>query len=214
MERLERMSFETGRLLTGRALFLLLLSSRVLSLRLVRGRGQRCTSGYISRGEREEIERNAHPLIYLSFLCVPSSMISYLPTRSQVDKIIEFYLVELEITDHCFHRPSLLSSINSFFTTDPSNKGNDTTELSFLSLIFALLLGSACMLSKDKWSELGVSNESLEEFDEILEKWNLAYLTLLAASDWVQSPNIYAIQSVIVVRRFYWKRSRYASTSG
>lgn len=55
---------------------------------------------------------------------------------------------------------------------------------------------------------IGVRNESLEDFNEILEKWNLAYLTLLAASDWVQTPDINALQSVIVVRREFEEERR------
>lgn len=136
------------------------------------------------------------------------ALISYLPPRPQFDTMIEFYYQELDVMDHCFHRGRLLSSLNSFWTTDPSNKGTDTKELSFLALLFALLLGSASILTKDRWHMIGVRNESLEDFNEILEKWNLAYLTLLAASDWVQTPDINALQSVIVVRREFEEERR------
>lgn len=186
--------------------FLLSLSSNLPLVRSECLRGNLFTSELMSRGDREEIET----LIYLSFLRIPRSMLSYLPPRFQFESVLQFYYQELEILDHCFHRPTLLSTLDSFWTTDPSNKGNETSELSFLALVFAILLGSACMLTKDRWHLIGVQNESLEEYDEILEKWNLAYLTLLAASDWIQQPNLYSLQSVITVRRAIWRRSRFA----
>lgn len=171
----------------------------------------------VGKKQKETILNRKHhqesSFIFLFVLYIPRSMISYLPRRPQFDSMIQFYYLESEITDNCFHRPTLLSSLNSFWATDPSNKGNDTTDLSFLALMFALLLGSACLLPKDRWSEIGVRNESLEEYDEILEKWNLAYLTLLAASDWIQTPNLYAIQSVIVNRKFQWRRSRFITSA-
>lgn len=142
------------------------------------------------------------------------SMITYLPPRSQVDNLVDFYFLELDLADHCLHRPTFLKSLNEFWATDYSIRGSEGSDLTFLALIFAMLIGSACLLPKERWVEIGVANESLEHFDEILEKWNLAYLTLLSASDWLQTPTIYAIQGVIIARRYYWRKSRFSSSAG
>ncbi|SPO21120.1 uncharacterized protein UTRI_00597 [Ustilago trichophora] len=135
-----------------------------------------------------------------------------LPPRRKTEALIDHYLSEAEPIVHSVHKPSLLKELNQFWVTlDRVRDVNDAAsspplpDLQFAALLLAICEAACEFMTPAEVldSEICNSRTSINDQLALLARTSLA---LLGMGQFVRRPNIWGMQSVIVLRHYCFNR--------
>ncbi|SNX81861.1 uncharacterized protein MEPE_00566 [Melanopsichium pennsylvanicum] len=135
-----------------------------------------------------------------------------LPSRYKIEALIDHYLCEAEPLVQSIHKPSLLKRLHQFWTALDSvrDAASSAPPLPLPDMQFAAMLLAMCEAACEFMtpaevldSEICISRTSINDRLALLARTSLA---LLSIGQFVRRPDIWGLQTIIVLRHYCYNR--------
>lgn len=127
-------------------------------------------------------------------------LVAMVPSQSRCDKLVSFYIENIEWIYHAIHIPSFRRQYAAFWSTSAAD-----VDLIWLSLLLTIISAAALLVPIHSAKEItGVEKSKARDFAHV---WYQACRQALHAGDFESKPSLMALQ-VFLVTQLYWLETK------